>query len=145
MSIAIAAITIDILDSDDFTWGMTGAHPKEGQRHASTRLLKALDAMAAAATENAERSLAMARRTSELRAGLDDGKTLTDLLESTEAPLIVELLSTNMATLETAGTELRVAQAQMLREEGLTLAQIADLFGVTRQRISALLRQRPQP
>ena len=108
------------------------------------RLLAALHEIERAAAENAERSRVVERRAEELRRGLDEGSSLTELVESSDSPLIVELLSTNMATLETAGAELRVAQAQALRSEGLTIVQIANLFGVTRQRISALLRQRPQ-
>ena len=34
------------------------------------------------------------------------------------------------------------AQALALRDEGLTISDIAELFGVTRQRVSALLRQK---
>jgi transcriptional regulator len=47
-----------------------------------------------------------------------------------------------MANLETAGAEFRAAEALALRAEGLTIEAIADLFGVTRQRISALLEQK---
>ena len=55
---------------------------------------------------------------------------------------MVELITTNMATLETAGAEFRAAEALALRAEGLTIGAIAELFGVTRQRISALLKQK---
>jgi predicted transcriptional regulator len=40
----------------------------------------------------------------------------------------------------TASSRLRRAQAAALREEGLTVQDVATLFGVTRQRISNLLR-----
>lgn len=112
---------------------------------ASRRLLDALYEIERAAAENAERSQAIKRHAAELRRGLEAGTPLTDLVAAEEPPRIVELLSTNMATLETAGAELRVAQAIALRQEGLTIERIAELFGVTRQRISALLRQRPGP
>lgn len=107
-----------------------------------TRLMSALLDIESAAAHNVERSLEVQRRARHLRERLADGGSLVDLVRDEEPPRVVELLSTNMTTLETAGAELRVAQALALRAEGLTIETIAELFGVTRQRISALLKQR---
>lgn len=107
-----------------------------------TRLVEALKGIEEAASDNAERSVEVQRRAQKLREGLLGGEALVDLVRDEEPPRVVELLSTNMATLETAGSRLRAAQALALRAEGLTIEKIADLFGVTRQRISALLRQK---
>jgi len=52
----------------------------------------------------------------------------------------VELTRDNLATLVEAGSRLRRAEAHALHAEGMTMEQIAELFGVTRQRVSALLR-----
>ena len=41
-----------------------------------------------------------------------------------------------------AACRLRRAQAAALHDEGLTMDRIAELFGVTRQRISQILRSR---
>jgi hypothetical protein len=106
------------------------------------RLITALDDIDGAAGDNVERSLEIQRRAQQLRERLEAGEMLVDLVRNEEPPRIVELLSTNMATLETAGAELRAAQALALRAEGLTIEDIAELFGVTRQRISALLKQK---
>lgn len=106
------------------------------------RLIDALREIETAAADNAERSLEVQRRAVELRESLERGESLVDLVVDEESPRVVELLSANMLTLETAGAELRAAQALALRAEGLTIERIADLFGVTRQRISALLRQK---
>lgn len=106
------------------------------------RLMAALETIEEAAGDNVERSLEVQRRASELREQLAAGESLVDLVRDEEPPRVVELLSTNMATLETAGAELRAAQALALRAEGLTIEAIAELFGVTRQRISALLKQK---
>ena len=106
------------------------------------RLITALDDIDTAAGNNVERNLAIQQRARQLRERLETGEPLVDLVRNEEPPLIVELLSTNMATLDTAGAELRAAQALALRAEGLTIEAIAELFGVTRQRISALLRQK---
>lgn len=105
-------------------------------------LAAALDAIEEAASENAERSVEIQARARNLRSGLEAGEALIDMVRDEPRPAIVELLTTNMTTLETAGAQLRAAQALALRAEGLTIEAIAELFGVTRQRISALLRQK---
>ena len=110
--------------------------------HALPRLLTALAAIETAAGENVERSLEVQRRAAMLRQRLESGEDLVDIVRDEESPRVVELLSTNMTTLETAGAEVRAAQALALRAEGLTIQAIADLFGVTRQRVSALLKQK---
>lgn len=107
-----------------------------------SRLLSALVDIEAGAAENVERSLEIQRRVRYLRERLEAGDDLVELVEQEEPPRVVELMSTNMATLETVGAELRAAQALALRSEGLTIEAVADLFGVTRQRISALLKQK---
>lgn len=106
------------------------------------RLLGALAEIEVAAQDNLERSRRLKRRARDLRRRLQAGENLVDLVEAEERPRMVELLSTNMATLETAGAEFRAAEALALRAQGLTIEAIAELFGVTRQRISALLRQK---
>ena len=106
------------------------------------RLISALDEIHSAAGDNIDRSFAIQRRARQLRERLEAGEALVSLVRDEEPPLIVELLSTNIATLETAGAELRAAQALALRAKGLTIEAIAELFGVTRQRISALLKQK---
>lgn len=106
------------------------------------RLLAALAAMEFAAAANAERSREVEQRAADMRAGLEAGRTVLDIVEAEPSPRTVELLSLNMAILETVGAELRAAQAAALRDEGLTLTAIAELFGVSRQRVSALVRGR---
>ena len=110
--------------------------------HPVERLIAALADIEVAAAGNAERSRQLQRRARQLRRRLEEGDDLVALVEGEQPPRMVELLSTNMATLETAGAEFRAAEALALRAEGLTIEAIADLFGVTRQRISALLKQR---
>lgn len=106
------------------------------------RLLEALVDIEAGAAENVERSLEIQRRVRRLRDDIEAGGDLVELVQREEAPRVVELLSANMSNLETVGSELRAAQALALRAEGLTIEAIAKLFGVTRQRISALLKQK---
>lgn len=110
--------------------------------HHLERLKQALAAIDEAAGDNVERSLEIQRRARSMLERLEAGDELVAAVRDEPTPRVVELLSTNMATLETAGAELRAAQALALRSEGLTIEAVAGLFGVTRQRISALLRQK---
>jgi transcriptional regulator len=106
------------------------------------RLLASLTEIEAAAKDNADRSRKLQRRAHQLRQQLQAGNDLVELVKAEDTPRMVELISTNMATLETAGAEFRAAEALALRAHGLTIEAIAELFGVTRQRISALLKQK---
>jgi len=106
------------------------------------RLLDALADIESALADNVERGLEIRRRVQSLRAELEQGASARHLVEVEGTPRTVEMLTANMVVLETAGSEFRASLAHALRDEGLTIAAIADLYGVTRQRISALLRQR---
>jgi hypothetical protein len=53
---------------------------------------------------------------------------------------LVRRVSALQQRLSDAASRLRRAQARRLYDEGLSTERIAELFGVTRQRISALLR-----
>ncbi len=112
---------------------MTEAEPRD-------RLAAALVEMAGAADDNIQRSDAIRGRALRLLEQIDGDVPLADLMRRESGPRIVELLSANLATLSEAGATLRGTQAEALRAEGLTMEQIADLFGVTRQRVSALLQ-----
>ncbi|MGB3258782.1 MAG: sigma factor-like helix-turn-helix DNA-binding protein [Ornithinimicrobium sp.] len=106
------------------------------------RLLTALEEIESHAEANIERGLTIQRKVRWMREQLDTGVPVSDVVEAETSPRVVALITTNKEALESAGSELRASLALALREDGLTLAEIAELFGVTRQRISALLRQR---
>lgn len=104
-------------------------------------VLQALDELIEAIEENTRRNrrvLARARRIKQQRA---KGKPWREIVSDEERPLIVELLTQNMKALATAGANVRRMEAQALHAEGLPMDRIAELFGVTRQRISELLRR----
>ena len=84
----------------------------------------------------ADQASAQARRT---RARRSEGQTYLEAVAAEEPP-IVELVSRMTEHLVRAGSRLRRAQARALHEEGATMEEIAQLFGVTRQWVSALLR-----
>ncbi len=106
------------------------------------RLSSALAEIERAAAENVERSLEIQRRVAWFRSQIDAGSPIGDLVGSEDSPRVVELITTNMSVLENVGSEFRASLALALRADGLTIATIAGLFGVSRQRISALLRQK---
>lgn len=71
-----------------------------------------------------------------------EGSPWRDIVDSEERPLVVESLSRVLDQLSVGGSRFRRAQAQALYAEGLSMERVANLFGVTRQRVSALLRDR---
>ena len=73
------------------------------------------------------------------------GRPWLDVVTSESRPLVVESITTVLGTLATAGHAWRLEQAAALRAEQVSINRIAALFGVTRQRISALLRERDDP
>ncbi len=103
-------------------------------------LLQALDELTEALRENTKRNQHIIRRAQRLRKMRAKGVPWTELVTEEERPLIVELMTQNMATLATAGSRLRRMEARALHDEGVSMERIAKLFGVTRQRISELLR-----
>ena len=70
------------------------------------------------------------------------GTAWLDIVTAEPRPLVVEQVSTVMAALATAGGAWRREQAHALQSEHVSINRIAALYGVTRQRVSALLRER---
>ncbi len=85
----------------------------------------------------------MKRRIQEIRTALAEGRSLREIVPNEETPLLVQLLTRSTNLLQSYGTRVRRTEARELRHEGMTMDQIARLFGVSRQRVSALLRERP--
>ncbi len=95
-------------------------------------------AMDAAVAELGRARARAGKLTRERRAG----RPWLDIVSGEERPLVVESVSTVLSTLATAGHAWRREQASALQREHVSINRIAALFGVTRQRISALLRDR---
>jgi hypothetical protein len=89
--------------------------------------------------------LAQAReRADELLAKRRSGQTWEEIVSQESRPLVVERLSTVLAALARAGSAWRREQALALQAEQVSINRIAAMFGVTRQRISTLLREADQ-
>ncbi len=69
------------------------------------------------------------------------GRPWLEIVTGESRPLIVERISTVLAALSVAGHRWRREQAAALQSEQISINRIAALFGVTRQRISALLKE----
>lgn len=93
---------------------------------------------------NLRRSEQMLERARYLRTLREAGLGWGKVVEGEKRPLIVELLTSSIEELHEASARFRRAQAKALRAEGMSIEQIASFFGVSRQRISALLSS-PEP
>jgi hypothetical protein len=69
------------------------------------------------------------------------GRPWLELVTEESRPLVVERISAVLASLARAGHTWRREEAAALRREHVSINRIATLFGVTRQRISALLKE----
>lgn len=68
------------------------------------------------------------------------GRPWLDVITAESRPLVVESVSAVLSGLATAGHGWRREQALALQREAVSINRIAALFGVTRQRISALIK-----
>jgi DNA-binding transcriptional regulator GbsR (MarR family) len=114
-------------------------HEDDIERH-RTALMDALEELDRALEDNTHRAERMRQRIAELRAAGAAGQPIRDLVPEEEPPLIVQLLTESSDALDVHGSRVRRAEARTLYSEGLTMDEIAGLFGVSRQRVSALLR-----
>ena len=104
--------------------------------------LAALDGLADTVEENARDERRLARRIRRLRTGRSEGRSWHELLAGDRTPGVLGLASRVVSRLTEASGNLRRVVAHGLRVEGATIAAIAALFGVSHQRVSALLRRR---
>jgi DNA-directed RNA polymerase specialized sigma24 family protein len=102
--------------------------------------LRSLVDLERALEANEERARIMRGRILHLREALGAGKPLTAVVNAEDPPLLVEMLTQSGETLHRYGSAVRRSEARALYAEGLTMEEIAHLFGVSRQRVSMLLR-----
>jgi Homeodomain-like domain len=106
--------------------------------------LEALVALEEVLADNGKRATLIKKRIAQLRRLRARDTPYAELVASEDGPLIVQLLTESSTKLDTCGATVRRAEAKALYAEGLTMEQIAKSFGVTRQRVSALLRKDSQ-
>jgi hypothetical protein len=100
----------------------------------------ALDVLVAELKRCTDALQAASCRAAELQDQRRGGRTWQDIVANETRPLVVELISEVMASLATAGGRWRREEALALHAEGVSINRIAAQFGVTRQRISALIK-----
>jgi DNA-directed RNA polymerase specialized sigma24 family protein len=108
---------------------------------AEDAFLQALTALEEVIAENDRRATLIKRRMARIRRARVRGLPYSDAVANEDGPLIVQLLTESSSALHTCGSNVRRAEAQALYDEGMTMDEIAKHFGVTRQRVSALLRK----
>jgi plasmid maintenance system antidote protein VapI len=102
--------------------------------------MNALDDLDRGLDESAEMIRRMKQRITQLRETQAAGRPLREVVPEEQTPLLVQLLTENSNLLHAYGNRVRRTEARALHREGMTMEEIAKLFGVTRQRVSALLR-----
>jgi hypothetical protein len=112
---------------------------------AKDEFLEALTALEDVLGDHATRAGLIKKRIAQIRRLRAKGASYTEIVSSKDGPLIVQLLTESSVALDTSGANVRRAEARALYAEGLTMEQIAERFGVTRQRVSALLRKAFEP
>ena len=105
-------------------------------------MFEALDELTDALRENSARNERVIARAERMRQLRQEGRRWSEIVSEEERPLIVELLTRNLDAIGDAGSRVRRLEAHALHNEGMSMERIAKLFGVTRQRISELLRER---
>jgi DNA-directed RNA polymerase specialized sigma24 family protein len=103
--------------------------------------LEALTALERTLADNEQRTTLIRRRIDQLRRLRSQGAPYAETVAISDGPLIVQLLTESSKALDISGASVRRAEARALYAEGMTMDQIAERFGVTRQRVSALLRR----
>lgn len=90
---------------------------------------------------NLERLGQIKRRIAEIQRQHSEGLSYTEIVEAAPPPLLVQLVTESKQMLDGLGGRVRRAEALALHKEGMTMEVIAERFGVTRQRVSALLEK----
>lgn len=123
-------------------WVNAMRNPETGETQAAGKdaFLTALRELDEALDVNLTRAARMKERIAEIQAALNEGRALHEIVPEEETPLLVGLLTQSAENLASYGSRVRRTEARVLHQEGLTMEQIAKLFGVTRQRVSTLLR-----
>lgn len=123
-------------DEEDST--VTAERDFHGPEDAAARALEAL----LSELDHCIEELSRARKRAEiLLRERRSGRPWLEVVTGEDRPLVVERITTVLSALATAGHAWRHEQAVALRREDVSINRIAALFGVTRQRISALLKE----
>jgi DNA-binding transcriptional regulator LsrR (DeoR family) len=104
-------------------------------------VLEALDALLDVLRDSVERSQQAMKQGRAIRRLRHHGKAYREILGRSERARMLEITREGLDRLLETSSRLRRAEARALYDEGMTMEEIATLFGVTRQRVSVLLRE----
>jgi hypothetical protein len=102
-------------------------------------MARALDEVAEAADETALDQQRLARRARSMNRQRRVGSSWLQILQRERQPGLLVLMTRSARRLHAVGGRFRPVLAKALVAEGLSTRQVARMFGVTRQRISAML------
>ncbi|MDQ1745810.1 MAG: hypothetical protein QOD07_73 [Frankiaceae bacterium] len=108
-------------------------------------VLDALDGILSAARDNIVSWVGVMERVEAIREQRRQGIAYTQMQIDGTTPPIIDTVARNQERLGAAAAALRRAVAHALVEEGMSHADIARVFGVSRQRVGMLLRNEPEP
>jgi hypothetical protein len=118
------------------------AEPSEGKSGGGQDdVVQALNELEAVLRENAESERLLFQRIADVRLARENGKEWKSILSAEDEPGTVQLVSTILRRQSEASGYLRRSLVVALRAEGQSIPSIANLFGVTHQRVSNLLRR----
>jgi hypothetical protein len=105
-------------------------------------VLEALEGVSHAAAAAREATSVLERKAEEMREMRHSGMAWPEIVSAEPRPRLTELLSATLRLLSDKGVLFRRALARAMHAE-MSIEEIARQFGVSRQRISNLLRRRP--
>lgn len=111
----------------------------------AARVVQSMEDLAACLTASAAQMAVLAERARQVSREVASGRALADVIDDEPKPLIIAHMTDLLDELADTAAAVRRAEAAQLSAEGLSQYRIAQLFGVTRQRISALLAPPPPP
>lgn len=130
-------------DTDRGACRRGGAYGRAGRDTISSNdqeVLDALDALIDNLQDSADKARAALRRAKTVRRQREKGVSMREVID-TDQDLLLTLLRATMDPLTEAGARFRRAQMTALFDEGMTMDEIGECFGITRQRVSAVIKQ----
>lgn len=125
------------------TWLVTASRSNAGAE--TDPLVMAADNLAQALRETVSDAMLALERLDHFRQQRRRGMEYHEMVANQPARSVVEMLSDCQDRLAAAGARFRRETVRMLSAEGISQADIARRFGVTRQRVAALLAEEADP
>ncbi len=107
-------------------------------------VVAALTALSDVAASSADDLISLNENLAALRNHRDRGRSWYRIISDVDSPNPLPSLTTIATNFAQASGAFRRALAVGLRKEGMQVTEIAALFGVSRRRVSALIRPRRQ-